>query len=103
MEAGIRFIGYISSELKDIKDCPLQENENAPAARVVIYPEFLPAAANLKPEDAIIVFTWLHLAERAQLKTKPRNNPAAPLTGIFSTRSPDRPNPIGMHMVKIIS
>jgi tRNA-Thr(GGU) m(6)t(6)A37 methyltransferase TsaA len=97
----IFFIGEIRSILKHLEDCPLQENEGAPLAKIIIEPSYRPALEGVKKGDNMIVLTWLHLAGRQALHTKPRNNPDAELTGIFATRSPDRPNPIGMHFVKI--
>jgi len=103
MEHCVKFIGTIHSELKRLEDCPLLENENAPEAIIEIFNEFKEATQNIKPGAEMILFTWLHQADRTFLVTKPRNNPIAPLTGVFSTRSPGRPNPIGIHFVKIVS
>lgn len=103
MGQAIRFIGKIHSELKRIEDCPLQENENAPEASITIFPEFMEGIQDIVVGSDVLLLTWLHLADRKVIKTKPRNNPEAPLTGVFSTRSPDRPNPIGLHSVKVLS
>jgi tRNA-Thr(GGU) m(6)t(6)A37 methyltransferase TsaA len=103
MESSVHFIGIIHSPLKDIADCPLQESENAPGALIEIYPAFAVAARNIKAGSEILLFTWFHQADRSVFETKPRNDPNAPLTGVFSTRSPNRPNPIGMHSVKVVS
>jgi tRNA-Thr(GGU) m(6)t(6)A37 methyltransferase TsaA len=81
----------------------LQEHENAPEAEIIIFPEFVEAIKDIKVGSEILLLTWLHLADRRILKCKPRNNPEAPFTGVFSTRSPDRPNPIGIHYVKVLS
>jgi len=91
-------IGIIHSELKRLEDCPKQENEGAPAATVEIYPAFAEAAKDIKPGDRIILLTWLHQSKRDTMVTRPRDNKNAKLTGVFSTRSPDRPNPIGLHI-----
>lgn len=99
----VRYIGIVHSSLKRIEDCPRQGDEGAPEAEVEIFHEFLPAISDLSAGDELILLSWLHLADRSVLSTHPRNNPATPLTGVFSTRSPDRPNPIGMHTVKVIS
>ncbi|WP_336513839.1 tRNA (N6-threonylcarbamoyladenosine(37)-N6)-methyltransferase TrmO [Pollutibacter soli] len=101
MDAEILFIGYVESEIKSIQEAPLQEFENAPTAILKIKPEFAKAAADLKAGDRIIILTWMHLSDRKELNTHPRNDPNAKLTGIFSTRSPNRPNPIGMHETEI--
>ena len=103
MQAAIRFIGTIHSELKSIEDCPLQESEKAPKAEIRILPEFMEGIKDIDPEAEIILLTWLHEADRSVMSTKPRNDSEAPMTGFFSTRSPDRPNPIGIHFVKVIS
>ncbi len=99
----VRFIGKIHSHLKNIKDCPLQESENAPEAAIEIFADFQEGVSHLKAGDNLILLTWLHLADRSVLSTRPRNDPKAPITGVFATRSPDRPNPIGIHYVKVIS
>jgi tRNA-Thr(GGU) m(6)t(6)A37 methyltransferase TsaA len=98
----LRFIGTIHSELKNLQDCPRQEKENAPAATIEIFIEFIEGLKDIQPGDKLILFTWLHKADRTVLETRPRNDNNLPLTGVFSTRSPDRPNPIGIHFVKVI-
>ena len=103
MEQTIKFIGKIQSKLKRIEECPLQENENAPEAVLHIFPEFREGIQDIKPGSEILLLTWLHMADKNVIKCKPRNNPKSPLTGVFSTRSPDRPNPIGIHLVKVLS
>ncbi len=103
MEHNIKFIGKVHSELKRLEDCPLQERENAPQATIEIFAEFGDAAKNIRPGDEMILLTWLHEADRNILTTRPRNNPEAAIKGVFSTRSPDRPNPIGIHFVTIVS
>ena len=99
----LRFIGKIKSGLKRREDCPLQENENAPPATLQIFPEFIEGIQDLTVGAEVLVLTWLHQADRSVVKCVPRNNYDAPLVGVFSTRSPDRPNPIGIHTVKILS
>ena len=101
--ATVKYIGKIHSSLKTIEDCPLQENENAPEATIEIYSEFLEGIKDIKPGSKIILFTWLHEADRTVISCIPRRNYKASKIGVFSTRSPDRPNPIGMHSVKVIS
>jgi tRNA-Thr(GGU) m(6)t(6)A37 methyltransferase TsaA len=98
----IKFIGEIQSPLKEIKDCPLQEFEGGPEAIIVIKEEYQDAMSGLKAGSRILLFTWLHKGDRSVLTTKPRNNPKAKDTGVFATRSPDRPNPIGLHEAEII-
>lgn len=101
MEA-IKFVGHIQSPLKEIKDCPLQENEGAPQVVVCIDETYLPAISGLHEGAKIMLLTWLHKGNRDTLTTKPRNNPDAPDRGVFATRSPDRPNPIGIHIAEIL-
>ncbi len=103
MEQTLKIIGKIHSELKRIEDCPLQENEKAPEAIVEIFPEFIEGIKNLNPGSKILLLTWLHQADRSVIRCVPRNNYDSPMIGVFSTRSPDRPNPIGIHSVKILS
>ncbi|MEO6452764.1 MAG: tRNA (N6-threonylcarbamoyladenosine(37)-N6)-methyltransferase TrmO [Ginsengibacter sp.] len=103
MEKEINYIGTIHSELKRNEDCPLLENEDAPEATVEIFSKFSEGIKDIKSGSQIILFTWLHKGDRKVLKTKPRNNAASKLTGVFSTRSPDRPNPIGIHFVTVTS
>lgn len=99
----LMFIGTIRSPLKNLHDCPRQENEGAPEATIEIFGGFIEGMEDIKEGDEIILFTWLDKADRSVLKTRPRNNNHLPLTGVFSTRSPDRPNPIGIHFVKVTS
>lgn len=98
----IKFIGKIHSPLKDLSECPLQEDEDAPEVLVQINKEFRQAMTGLNAGSKVILLTWLHKANRQTLTTKPRNNPKAKTTGVFATRSPDRPNPIGFHIAEIL-
>ena len=103
MSPNLQIIGFIHSSLKSLDDCPLQEKEDAPGATIILYPEYAAAAGNLAAGDDILLFTWLHLANREVLTCVPRRNFDAPHLGVFSTRSPDRPNPIGLHQVKVLA
>lgn len=98
----IQPIGIIHSELKTTKGAPLFYTEGAPDAFVEVFPEYREALHRMEVDDEIIVITWLHLAKREVLQVHPRGNAANPLTGVFSTRSPDRPNPLGLHRVKVL-
>ena len=98
----IKFIGQVHSSLKEIGDCPLLENEGAPQALVSINKKYQQAISGLSAGSKVLLFTWLHKATRNTLTTKPRNNPDANTTGVFATRSPDRPNPIGIHVAEIL-
>jgi tRNA-Thr(GGU) m(6)t(6)A37 methyltransferase TsaA len=103
MEPVIKFIGRIHSELKMIEDCPLQESENAPEASLSIFPEFTEGIGNITAGSEIVLLTWLHRADRSVITCIPRRDHGSPKIGVFSTRSPDRPNPIGLHTVKVLS
>ena len=84
-------IGRIHSTLTVRHGAPRQGNEGAPDARVEVHPEFLEAVEGVKAGQDIILLTWLHQARRETLKTIPRDEPTNPMTGVFATRSPDRP------------
>lgn len=99
----LRVIGKVSSVLKNLKDCPLQESEGAPESTIIISKKYWPALSGLQRGDRIQILTWLHKGRRSTLQTRPRNNPKATMRGVFATRSPDRPNPIGLHEGDIIS
>ena len=103
MEQSLTIIGKIHSELKRIEDCPLQENESAPEAVLEILPEFFEGIKDIQVGSKILLLTWLHQADRSIIKCVPRNNYDLPMVGVFSTRSPDRPNPIGIHSVEVLS
>ncbi len=97
----LRPIGYIRSEIKKREDAPRQGSEGAPDAWLEITKPAIPAMKGLQPGDEVIVITWLHQARRSVLKVHPRGDRGNPLTGVFATRSPDRPNPLGLHQVTI--
>src|SRR5512141_801336 len=82
-------------------DAPNQAFEGAPEAQLEIDPAFADALHRIQPGDELILLTWLHLADRNVLQTHPTGNTNIPLTGVFRTRSPDRPNPIGVHRVTV--
>jgi tRNA-Thr(GGU) m(6)t(6)A37 methyltransferase TsaA len=94
-------IGAIRSTLRTLEEAPRQGDEGAPDAWLDIDPAFAPGLAGLRPGDAVLLVTWLDRADRGVLKTHPRNDPAQPLVGVFATRSPHRPNPLGLHRVTI--
>jgi tRNA-Thr(GGU) m(6)t(6)A37 methyltransferase TsaA len=97
----LRPVGWVESPLTDRDAAPKQGDEGAPPARVVFRPEFAEAAADLRIGDEVIVLTWLHQGRRDVLSVHPRSDPTRPRQGVFSTRSPDRPNPIGLHSVTV--
>ena len=96
-------IGRVRSSLTDPALAPKQGSEGAPSAWIDIGEEFAGALHGLKEGQEIHMITWLHLARRDTLRVHPRDDPTAPLTGIFATRSADRPNPLGLHRVTILS
>lgn len=94
-------IGVVRSPLHDRPDAPRQAFEGAPPAILEIDPAFAPALHRVLPGTELIVVTWLHAADRNILQTHPRDDERIPLTGVFATRSLDRPNPIGLHRVTV--
>ena len=95
-------IGYVHSPLTHLEDAPMQGDEGAPEAWLELTPQAAPGLLGIKAGDELILLTWLHLAERDVLQVHPRGDPNRPLTGVFATRSPDRPNPIGLHRVSVL-
>jgi tRNA-Thr(GGU) m(6)t(6)A37 methyltransferase TsaA len=99
----LRPIGVVESPLSDTALAPNQGDEGAPLAWLAIDPAYAPALTDLAPGAPLIVLTWLHQASRDVLRLHPRGDTTRPEAGVFSTRSPDRPNPIGMHVVEIVA
>jgi len=97
----VRPIGVVRSRLRSLADAPNQAFEGAPGALLEIDSALTDALRRLEPGDELIVVTWLHLADRDVLLTHPMGDERIPLTGVFRTRSPDRPNPIGLHRVTV--
>ena len=96
-------IGWVESPLVDRAAAPKQGNEGSPEAWLIFDARFTDALRNLQVGDDVMVLTWLDRARRDVLVVHPRGNPANPKQGVFSTRSPDRPNPIGLHRVRILA
>jgi tRNA-Thr(GGU) m(6)t(6)A37 methyltransferase TsaA len=94
-------IGRLRSALRTLEEAPRQGSEGAPDAWLEIDPAFASALRGVSPGDAVIVVTWLHRADRDVLEVHPRSDPRNPLSGVFATRSPDRPNPLGLHRVTV--
>jgi tRNA-Thr(GGU) m(6)t(6)A37 methyltransferase TsaA len=94
-------IGRIRSSLHTLEESPRQGGEGAPEATLEVDDSFARALDGLASGDDVIVITWLHRADRTLLKVHPRNDLRNPLTGVFATRSPDRPNPLGLHRVTV--
>lgn len=95
-------VATVSSPLEDPSDAPCQGDEGGPEARIVIEPAAVPALGGLSAGDRVVLLTWLHLASRDVLAVHPRGDSSRPLTGVFATRSQDRPNPIGLHEVVVL-
>jgi tRNA-Thr(GGU) m(6)t(6)A37 methyltransferase TsaA len=95
-------IGYVRSPLTDREHAPKQGSEGAPDAWLIFDDEFQPALSDVRCGNDLLVLTWLHQADRETLRVHPRDDPRTPLTGVFSTRSQDRPNPIGVHRVRVL-
>ncbi|MGH7429074.1 MAG: tRNA (N6-threonylcarbamoyladenosine(37)-N6)-methyltransferase TrmO [Candidatus Methylomirabilaceae bacterium] len=94
-------IGHIRSTLRTLDAAPRQGSEGAPDAWLEVDPSFARGLLGIAPDNEVIVLTWLHRADRDVLEVHPRDDPRNPLTGVFATRSPDRPNPLGLHRVTV--
>jgi len=95
-------VGFIQSSIKYRRDAPKQGYEGAPHAWVEIIPAVAKGLHRITVGQEIILITWLHQARRNVLKLHPRGDKNLPLTGVFATRSPDRPNPLGLHRVTVL-
>jgi tRNA-Thr(GGU) m(6)t(6)A37 methyltransferase TsaA len=96
-------IGAVSSDLTDPALAPKQGSEGAPDAWLVFDSSVLDGLSHVRAGDRIVVLTWLHRARRDVLQVHPRDDASNPLRGVFSTRSADRPNPIGLHRVEVLA
>jgi tRNA-Thr(GGU) m(6)t(6)A37 methyltransferase TsaA len=99
---GLVPIGWVRSPLKRLADAPKQGDEGAPDARIQVEAQFVPGLDRLVPGQDLLLLTWLHESRRDVLAVHPRDDPSQPLTGVFATRSADRPNPIGLHPVRLV-
>ena len=99
--ASLTPIGVIRSTITSRRDAPKQGSEGAPDAWLEIHPWAAEALKGLAAGDAIVVITWFHRARRDVMQVHPRSDLSNPLTGVFATRSPDRPNPLGLHPVTV--
>jgi tRNA-Thr(GGU) m(6)t(6)A37 methyltransferase TsaA len=98
----VRPIGFIRSELKRRDEAPRQGRDGAPNASIEVLPSYMKALHRMQVGDEIIIISWLHRARRNVMEVHPKGDASRPLTGVFSTRSPDRPNPLGLHRVKVL-
>jgi tRNA-Thr(GGU) m(6)t(6)A37 methyltransferase TsaA len=99
----LRPVGRVESPLVDAADAPLQGDEGAPDAWLVFDEDVAEALRDVGPGDEVLVLTWLDRASRDVLVVHPRGDLGRPATGVFGTRSPDRPNPIGLHRVTVLA
>jgi tRNA-Thr(GGU) m(6)t(6)A37 methyltransferase TsaA len=99
----LRPIGWVTSSLQERRDAPKQGDQGAPDAWLTFEPAVADGLTDLEVGTDVIVLTWLDRGYRDVLRTRPRDDPAQPERGVFSTRSPDRPNPIGLHRVGIVA
>jgi len=99
----LAIIGRVESPLTDPKLAPKQGNEGAPEAWLVFDESVRDALRDLQAGEEVLVLTWLDRADRSVLRVHPRDDRSNPLRGVFSTRSADRPNPIGLHRVRIVA
>lgn len=95
-------VGIVRSSLKSCEGCPKQEREGAPDAWLEIDAAFWDAVDGITVGSEILILTWLHLGRRDLLRVHPRGDPNEPVRGVFATRSPDRPNPIGLHRAEVL-
>src|SRR5687768_16822643 len=95
-------VGVVRSPLRTRDEAPRQGDEGAPEAWLELDPAVAEAARELRAGSEVLVLTWLDRGDRSVLAVHPRDDAAAPLTGVFSTRSQDRPNPIGLHRCRIL-
>lgn len=102
MKFSLQAVGYVRSELKKRKNAPRQGYMGAPEAWVEILPAYAKCLQLVEAGQEVILITFLHEARRNVMKVHPGRDMNHPLTGVFGTRSPDRPNPVGLHRVKIL-
>lgn len=98
----LTILGYIRSVLKSREDAPKSGREGAPEAWIELDQAYAPALLGLEVGQKVLVLTWLHQGDRSVLQCHPRGDTTRPKRGVFDTRSPDRPNPIGLHEVEIL-
>lgn len=101
IDATLTVLGYVRSSLKDREGAPKSGDEGAPEAWIELDPSYAPALLGLTVGSRVLIVTWLHQGDRTTLQCHPRADRNRPLRGVFATRSPDRPNPLGLHEVEI--
>jgi tRNA-Thr(GGU) m(6)t(6)A37 methyltransferase TsaA len=100
---GLTPVGRVASPLTDRSAAPRQGDEGAPDAWLEIDPAYAAGLADVAAGQSLVVLTWLDRGDRTVLTVHPRGDPSRPPAGVFSTRSPDRPNPIGLHTVRVLA
>ena len=95
-------IGRLASELRSTLDAPKQGDEGGGEAWLELAPEYGEALAGIRVGDSVVILTWLHEARRDLLTVHPRGDTSQPMKGVFATRSPHRPNPIGLHSARVL-
>jgi tRNA-Thr(GGU) m(6)t(6)A37 methyltransferase TsaA len=103
MEFSVKVIGYVESPLRSKEEAPKQGEEGSPLAVLVFDESVKDALESIRAGARLLLLTWLDRADRNVLRVHPRDDRAMPLRGVFSTRSQDRPNPIGVHRVTVVS
>jgi len=98
----IKPIGFVRSELTSLEAAPRQGDGGAPEAWLELAAQAAQGLLSIAAGDELVVLTWLHRAQREVLQVHPRGDLEAPLKGVFATRSPDRPNPVGLHRVVVL-
>jgi tRNA-Thr(GGU) m(6)t(6)A37 methyltransferase TsaA len=98
----LQSIGVVRSPLVRREDAPRQGSEGAPDAWILLEPSYADALQGVQAGDRLVLVTWLHEADRSVLQVHPRDDLTRPLTGVFATRSSDRPNPLGLHEVVVL-
>ncbi len=99
----LRPVGVVRSQVKEPADAPRQGRDAGLVVRVEIFPEFLPALEGLVPGQRVVMVCWFHRADREALRVRPRGDLSLPVTGVFNTRSPNRPNPLALHTAEILA
>jgi tRNA-Thr(GGU) m(6)t(6)A37 methyltransferase TsaA len=98
----VRPIGRVESSLTSTADAPRQGDEGAPDAYLILDAEVQTGLEGIAAGDEVVLITWLHKANRNVLRVHPRGDLSRPEAGVFSTRAPSRPNPIGLHRVRVL-
>ena len=102
VEIAVRPVGWVRSDLRTTAGAPKQGRGSGQRATIELEPAYEPAARDIRPGDRLWVLTWLHLADRERLRGHPRGDVSKPERGVFSLRSPIRPNPIGLTLVEVV-